>query len=229
MAPYTLQQLAEASGEKERTVRYYQQLGLLRQPGQIGPGAHYGEDDRLRLLLIRRLQGDGRSLADIAAHFRSQDDDAIRGEALSHSSALEYIRTVLGATPSAARPLVSSQVSAPAVPTAPAASLAGPFSSKPRRSGRATAHAPRAMTRAVSSLTPPSLADLGPSERRGARSGELTVGATAVDPPTSWRWERFDVVRGIELHVQLPMSAHRRRAITAYIERTRIELERMNS
>src|SRR5687768_6973585 len=32
---YTLAELASAAGKKERTVRYYQQIGLLRQPGQI--------------------------------------------------------------------------------------------------------------------------------------------------------------------------------------------------
>ena len=96
MGEYTLRELAEAAGEKERTVRYYQQLGLLRQPGQIGAGAHYDEDDRLRLLLIRRLQSQGKTLTEIAAHFGGLDGVGLREEALLHGSALDYIRSVLG-------------------------------------------------------------------------------------------------------------------------------------
>jgi DNA-binding transcriptional MerR regulator len=96
MAEFTLRELAEATGEKERTVRYYQQLGLLRQPGQIGAGAHYHEDDRLRLQLIRQLQAEGRSLSEISAHFAMLDETSLREEALRHGSALDYVRSVLG-------------------------------------------------------------------------------------------------------------------------------------
>ena len=96
MGDFTLKELADGAGEKERTVRYYQQLGLLRQPGQIGAGAHYDEDDRLRLRLIRQLQGEGRTLTEIGAHFATLDENSLRDEALRHGSALDYVRSVLG-------------------------------------------------------------------------------------------------------------------------------------
>lgn len=181
---YTLRELAEASGERERTVRYYQRLRLLRQPGQVGPGAHYDEDDRLRLRLIRQLQSEGRSLAQIARHFGALDGGALRDEALSHGSALDYVRWVLG------KGLVPAK--------AP----------------------PRVMATAPAQVA---LATAAPS-RRGADSP-----ATAVPPLDASRWDRIEIVPGIELHVQHPISTHRRRAITAYIDRTRNELERINS
>ena len=96
MGDFTLKELADAAGENERTVRYYQQLGLIRQPGQIGAGAHYDEDDRLRLRLIRQLQAEGQTLTQIAAHFATLDESSLRDEALRHGSALDYVRSVLG-------------------------------------------------------------------------------------------------------------------------------------
>jgi DNA-binding transcriptional MerR regulator len=113
---FTLKELADAAGEKERTVRYYQQLGLLRQPGQIGAGAHYDEDDRLRLLLIRRLQRDGRTLTEIAAHFATLDAGGLREEALRYGSALDYVRSVLGDSTPVAVVNSSQAVPAPAAP-----------------------------------------------------------------------------------------------------------------
>jgi len=111
---YTLRELADAAGKKERTVRYYQQLGLLRQPGQIGAGAHYEDEDRLRLTLIGQLQDQGRSLTEIAAHFATLDETGLRDEALRHGSALDYVRSVLGEKPAAGTPVVSSSLPVPA-------------------------------------------------------------------------------------------------------------------
>lgn len=120
MGEYTLRELAEAAGEKERTVRYYQQLGLLRQPGQIGAGAHYDEDDRLRLRLIRQLQSAGKTLTEIADHFSKLDVTGIREEALRHGSALDYIRSVLGEPAPAIASLSDASLAAP--PSSPAQS-----------------------------------------------------------------------------------------------------------
>ncbi len=164
MGTFTLQELAKAAGKKERTVRYYQQLGLLRQPGQIGPGAHYEEDDRLRLLLIGQLQAQGRSLDEITQHFGTLDEHAIRGEALRHGSALDYVRSVLGETTPHLEEMLPSTGPEPAAPS-------------------------------------PSV------------------------PADSSRWERLEVVPGIELHVRHPISSERRRLIAAYIARARNELE----
>jgi len=164
---YTLQELATAAGKKERTVRYYQQLGLLRQPGQIGPGAHYDEDDRLRLLLIGRLQSEGLSLNEIAERLGTLDEGGVRDEALRHGSALDYIRSVLGGSTATLAESTASYAS-PAMAVPPPA--------------------------------PPPRAE-----------------------PT--RWERIEVVPGIELHVRHPVSPERRRLITTYVSRARNELE----
>lgn len=119
MGEYTLRDLAAAAGEKERTIRYYQQIGLLRQPGQIGAGPHYDENDRLRLRLIRRLQAQGQTLAEIAARFATLDDNAIRDEALRNGSAMDYVRSVLGgASPVVTYSLAESQMVAPPSPPA---------------------------------------------------------------------------------------------------------------
>lgn len=166
MGEYTLAELAKAAGKRERTVRYYQQRGLIRQPGQVGPGAHYDEDDRLRLLLIGRLQNGGLSLEEIAERLATLDEGGVRNEARRHGSALDYIRSVLGER---------------------AASL----------EERAPIYVNRAMA------APPA-----PPPRAEAS-----------------RWERIEVVPGIELHVRHPVSSERRRLITAYLARARNELE----
>jgi DNA-binding transcriptional MerR regulator len=124
MGEFTLKELAAASGESERTIRFYQQRGLLRQPGQIGPGAHYDASDRLRLLLIRRLQAEGLTLTEIAARFATLDDAAIRDEALRHGSAIDYVRSVLGESPHAVYS-VDSQAGPPPTPQ-PASPLSPP-------------------------------------------------------------------------------------------------------
>ena len=168
MGEYTLQDLAKAAGKKERTVRYYQQRGLLRQPGQIGPGAHYDEDDRLRLLLIGRLQDEGLSLNEISERLATLDEGAIRDQALRHGTALDYIRSVLGT------------------------------------GGASLAEAAPIYTASRSMAAPP------PAPRPRAEAS---------------RWERIEVVPGIELHVRHPISPERRRLIASYIARARNELE----
>jgi DNA-binding transcriptional MerR regulator len=115
MGRYTLKELADAAGESERTVRYYQSLGLLRQPGQIGPGSHYEETDLLRLRLVRELK-DRMTLREIAAHLRTLDESGLREEALRHGSALDYVRSVLGDAAMPTAPVVSSSRSAPPTP-----------------------------------------------------------------------------------------------------------------
>ena len=121
MGDYTLKELAEAVGKKERTLRFYQEEGLLRQPGKIGPGSHYDEDDLARLRLIGQLQKAGRSLDEIKASFATLGDAGIRTEALRHGSALDYIRSVLG---DPARPVVSHLAESVIVPPASPAQTA---------------------------------------------------------------------------------------------------------
>ena len=160
MGEYTLKELADAAGKKERTVRFYLQRGLLRPPGKIGAGAHYDEDDLARLLLIGRLQAEDLSLKEIADRFAKLDDAGIRDEALRHGSAIDYVRSVLsGSSRPFSHGLAESQIGPPPVPAAAA------------------------------------------------------------------QWERIEVAPGIELHIKHPISAARRRAIAAYVERARSEIE----
>jgi DNA-binding transcriptional MerR regulator len=112
----TLKELAEATGLSERTVRYYQSLGLVRQPGQVGAGAHYSETDRLRLRLVQELSG-RMTLGQIAEHFKTLDESGIREEALKYGSALDYVRSVLG-EPAALESVVNSTQAAVRPPAA---------------------------------------------------------------------------------------------------------------
>lgn len=62
---FKLQDLADAAGVTPRTVRYYIAQGLLPSPGRLGAGTRYGREHLDRLHLIRRLQDQGLSLAEI--------------------------------------------------------------------------------------------------------------------------------------------------------------------
>ncbi|MBX5482633.1 MAG: MerR family transcriptional regulator [Myxococcaceae bacterium] len=53
---WKLPELAEACGVSPRTVRYYVQRGLLPAPVFRGRDTAYGEEHRLRLLAIKKLQ-----------------------------------------------------------------------------------------------------------------------------------------------------------------------------
>jgi DNA-binding transcriptional MerR regulator len=62
----TLAELAEASGIPARTIRFYIARGLLDGPLKAGRGASYTADHLARLEEIKRLQTEGRVLAEIA-------------------------------------------------------------------------------------------------------------------------------------------------------------------
>lgn len=74
-----LSELAQAAGVSPRTVRYYIAQGLLPSPGRLGPTTRYGREHLERLRLIRRLQDQRLSLAEI----RSQLEDAPMPAALA--------------------------------------------------------------------------------------------------------------------------------------------------
>lgn len=61
----TLAELAEASGLPARTIRFYISRGLLDGPAKPGRGAAYSAAHLARLQHIRKLQTEGRMLADI--------------------------------------------------------------------------------------------------------------------------------------------------------------------
>ncbi len=67
MAGMTIGKLAAAEGVGVETVRFYQRRGLLAQPERAGSGyREYSDDDRDRLVFIRRARKLGFTLAEIA-------------------------------------------------------------------------------------------------------------------------------------------------------------------
>lgn len=63
---YTLAELAEQSQTPARTIRFYIARGLLEGPARAGRGAFYTDAHLERIARIRKLQGEGRMLAEIA-------------------------------------------------------------------------------------------------------------------------------------------------------------------
>jgi len=63
----TLPDLAAETGVPERTIRFYIARGLLEGPVKAGRAAAYTPEHRKRLAKIKRLQGEGRTLTEIAA------------------------------------------------------------------------------------------------------------------------------------------------------------------
>jgi DNA-binding transcriptional MerR regulator len=62
----TLAELSDASDIPARTIRFYIARGLLEGPVKAGRGAVYTEEHLARLQKIKKLQGEGRMLAEIA-------------------------------------------------------------------------------------------------------------------------------------------------------------------
>jgi len=94
--PLTVGQLARATGVPAKTIRYYEQVGVLPEPKRSGAGyRHYSRHDVHRLLFIRRARALGLSLANLKALTTELDS----GECLTvrpHLYALvtEQLRTV---------------------------------------------------------------------------------------------------------------------------------------
>jgi DNA-binding transcriptional MerR regulator len=64
--PLTVGQLARATGVPAKTIRYYEQVGVLPEPQRSGAGyRHYSRHDVHRLLFIRRARALGLSLANL--------------------------------------------------------------------------------------------------------------------------------------------------------------------
>ena len=66
----TLAELAEASGLPARTIRFYIARRVLNGPVKAGRGAAYGPEHLTRLAQIQRLQGAGRTIAEISRTVR---------------------------------------------------------------------------------------------------------------------------------------------------------------
>lgn len=103
---FDISELAGAAGVTQRTVRYYVQQGLLDAPGGRGPGTRYDRAHLDRLRLIRGLQRQHLPLAEIRRRLDDLDEQGVRdaldmltGDREEPSSALDYVRSVLSASP----------------------------------------------------------------------------------------------------------------------------------
>lgn len=73
--PYTIAQLARATGVPISTVRYYERIGLLRPSGRTTANYRvYGAEALERVRFIRAAQATGFTLAQIAAVLDLRDD-----------------------------------------------------------------------------------------------------------------------------------------------------------
>jgi DNA-binding transcriptional MerR regulator len=94
--PLTVGQLARATGVPAKTIRYYEQVGVLPVPRRSDAGyRHYSRHDVHRLLFIRRARALGLSLANL----KMLTDELDSGECLTmrprlHALVTEQLRTV---------------------------------------------------------------------------------------------------------------------------------------
>jgi DNA-binding transcriptional MerR regulator len=94
--PLTVGQLARATGVPAKTIRYYEQVGVLPEPRRSAAGyRHYSRHDVHRLLFIRRARALGLSLATLKTLTAELDS----GECLTmrprlHALVTEQLRTV---------------------------------------------------------------------------------------------------------------------------------------
>lgn len=86
---YTVNQLAEELGITPRTLRFYEQEGLLT-PGRVGNNRVYSKRDRARMKLILRGKRLGFSLNEIGEYLNLYDADPQQDSQLRHL--LEQVR-----------------------------------------------------------------------------------------------------------------------------------------
>ncbi len=68
---FLIQDLAEETGVSPRTIRYYQQEGLLPEPDNRGKFAYYNQDHLKRLILIQELKKNFLPLKEIRERLNS--------------------------------------------------------------------------------------------------------------------------------------------------------------
>lgn len=116
-------QLAESAGVGVETVRYYQRLGLLKQPPKIvGGRRRYAPDQVKRLRFIKRAQSLGFTLTEVASLLALADGHCcadVRSLALRKAQLIEIKLAELAAMQQALKVLIQqcdTNVSALACP-----------------------------------------------------------------------------------------------------------------
>jgi len=120
---YDLQELCTEAGVTPRTVRYYIQQGLLPAPEPQGPSTRYGQGHLDRLRLIRDLQAEHQPLAVIRQRLEGLREEDVRRlvkQKPAPSSAVDYVRSVLGESPSRYSVRQSAPVTGMPQPSTPA-------------------------------------------------------------------------------------------------------------
>ncbi len=249
-AAYSIADLARLTGVNVRTIRYYLAQGLLPASGESGPGAHYGDGHLNRLLLTRRLQEQHLPLAEIRRRLAELTDLEIatlvaapaETERASTSSALDYVRTVLGAATASGRQ--------------PGANLAGAWPAPAPVAMPTSAGAPSLLRRAVDASrfivaeapAMPGLRDEpaggaaaapGPAATRGSATAgpAATPGPAAASRPTAApeppgpersQWERLALGPNVEIHIRRPLSRLEQRRVERLITIARQVLKEDN-
>jgi len=130
----TIEELADRVGVPVRTIRFYIAEGLLQGPGARGKAATYGEEQLLRLRLIRRLSEQRVPLAEMRGMLARLSLDEVRAllaeedqraaeleRAVQVPSPREYIATLLNR----ARQPTSAKESSAVYPPSPPGSTPG--------------------------------------------------------------------------------------------------------
>lgn len=103
--PFSIERLKDESGVSIRTIRFYQQEGLLEPAGKQGVRVFYGPSDVTRIRLIKALQERRLRLGEIRRLLAGLDEEGVARElrrleaeapsvAARHSSAADYARSV---------------------------------------------------------------------------------------------------------------------------------------
>lgn len=111
----------------ERAIRYYTTLGLLDRPAMRGRTALYGPRHLAQLVAIKRMQADGRSLAEIQHELPALDDAALAacsGIALAPAPRAATRSSFWKTQPARATPAVAATASPGASAAASAAAAA---------------------------------------------------------------------------------------------------------
>ena len=94
----SIKDLADATGLTVRTIRFYQREGLMEAPGLRGVRVLYGDADVRRLQLIKALQQEKHTLAEIRARLAPMDQAEVARTLSeleqSRSSAASYARSI---------------------------------------------------------------------------------------------------------------------------------------
>ena len=211
-AAYSIADLARLTGVNVRTIRYYLAQGLLPTSGESGPGAHYGDGHLHRLQLTRRLQEQHLPLAEIrrrlaeltdaeVASFVSAPPEPARA---ATSSALDYVRDVLGAEPERVLP--------------PAAAMRPPSAAMPRphtTAGRGRP-GPALLKRALHAPTG-LLSEQSVMPRMRDTLAPAPAPATEPPGPERSQWERLSLGPNVEIHVRRPLSRLEQRRVERLI------------